>query len=69
MQNPIANYQGKSGIIRVNRSDKKLVNLRSAPNGKVIDILQNGTQVTIEALSSDQKWQKVKTKDGKSGWV
>ena len=64
-----ANIKGKSGIIQVNLPDKRPVNLRSAPKGKVIGTLKNGTHVTLETLNSNRQWRKVTTQDGKSGWV
>lgn len=55
------------GVIDTN-SDT-VTNLRDSPNGGVITTLQNGTRVSLLGSNSDGTWLKVKTPDGKIGWV
>lgn len=63
--------RAKSGVIQNSRPGKNAASLRVAPdqNSKAITKLLNGTSVVLGEVNSDGTWQKVTTKDGKSGWV
>ncbi|WP_146033936.1 SH3 domain-containing protein [Nostoc cycadae] len=57
------------GIIKVNIPGKNRANLHLTPNGKKNGSLPNGNRVILGELSSDRRWRRVTTKDGRSGWV
>ena len=68
-QSTIAQQQARTGIIRADLDGKGSARLRVVPNGKVIGELVNGTSIVLAEVSSNGQWQRVTTKDGKSGWV
>ncbi|MBD2607390.1 SH3 domain-containing protein [Scytonema hofmannii FACHB-248] len=66
---PTKHKQRISGVIQVNRSGVNAANLRLTPNGQKIGFLPNGTRVILGELSSDRRWRRVTTQDGRSGWL
>lgn len=67
--NTVEQENSKLGVIRVNRSNSDAARLRATPNGAVVDLLREGTQVTLGELSGDRQWRRVRTQNGQSGWV
>ncbi len=68
-QSFIAQQQVRTGIIQADRDGKGSARLRVVPDGKIISELLNGTSVVMGEVSSNGKWQRVTTENGKSGWV